>query len=159
MLVHSVLMHSVLQITAWGLVGRRVSFCHVSESQQNSSETESWSVRHAFLNSRRASWICCTLYEISISCLWITAFHPIPNSKSDWIWNGRLARGWHRKVLTLKNSVMFPVSVSVVLVPLGGGLFHVVPERRIYLGANSEHSGSCLGLFMCLCLLFKRQVL
>ena len=155
-------MHSVLQgfppDNNLGFRGRGAAFCDaVSESQQNSIEIESCSVRHAFLN-RRASWLCCTHYEVLIFCLWITALHPLPNSKSDWVWNGRLARGWYRKVLTLKTSIMFPPSVSIVLFPLGG-MFKAMPERRIYLDTNSEHSGSCLGLFICLCLLLKRQVL
>lgn len=59
-------------------------------------------------------------------------------------------------MLALKTSVMFLPSLSIVIFPLAGGMFKAVPERRIYLGANFEYSGSCLGLFCMLMSPFKK---
>lgn len=60
-------------------------------------------------------------------------------------------------MLALKTSVMFPPSLSVIIFPLADGMFKAMLKIRIFLGTDFEYSGSCLGLFVCLCLLLKKQ--
>ena len=143
-----------LQIIAWVLRGEELLFVMLLV-QANSTPLRQRAGLSTMLFSREEPLgRVVPVMKWGVSCLCIAAFHPLPNCKSDGVWTGRLARGWYRKVLTLKNLAVFPPSVSV-----GGVKFKVMCERRIYLGANSEHSGSCLDLCICLCVLLKRQVL